>query len=202
MRTITKTVYTFDELSDEAKENAYNNDHINHDFAWDDAYRETLNRFCKIFDIKMHNWEVDYGGGNYDFEYMGDNDVFNDMTAARFSKWIYNNFYTQIVEGKYYSTKGKWINGKYNYKYRYSKIFVEHDCTLTGYFADCDILEAVFNCIDYKTNYTCMDDLIDDCLSKFFEAWSKDIEYSDSFEAYEEMANCNEWEYDENGERI
>lgn len=65
MRTITKTVYTFDELSDEAKENAYNNDHINHDFAWDDEYRETLNRFCNIFDVKMHNWEVDYGGSNY-----------------------------------------------------------------------------------------------------------------------------------------
>lgn len=200
MRHETITIYKFSELSEKAQHRAWEN---GPDFSGDCSgdFRATLAAFEKIFDISVYRWNVnDY---NYNFAYVtaGAATGAPENNPLRLARYIWNNYAEYITKGKYYSTRGRWINGKYHYKYRYSKATFDMDnCPLTGFCYDLDILQPVLDCLHYKRFFDSYDELIDACLNGFFQAWQADIEYHASPEYFAEMCEINDYEFTETGE--
>jgi len=61
MRVIEKTIYTFDELSDSAKENAREWMRVGLEYPWFNEARDSLRAFCDEFGIRV----LDYSLGDY-----------------------------------------------------------------------------------------------------------------------------------------
>lgn len=196
MRTIEINLYTFDELSADAQRRAWM-DHAGNlgEFALNQEYRATLDAFCKAFDIVCIDYEVDENAFSFDYS-LGFEP--GEMAQLRFARFIWNQYAHQIQRGKYY---GK-ISRDGRHVFRHSKATVEYSCPFTGFIADMAITGPVWDCIHYKKNYTWYPDLIDDCLTAFFEEWRNDIEYETSMEYFEEYCAANELEFYETGERF
>jgi len=58
MITIEKTLFTFDELSESAKERARENWRANMDFAWSDESLESIKAFCDYFNVTLRHWSI------------------------------------------------------------------------------------------------------------------------------------------------
>jgi hypothetical protein len=58
MRVIEKTVFTFDELNDKAKETARDWYRENMDFGGDDESKQSIDAFCGHFSTKLINWSI------------------------------------------------------------------------------------------------------------------------------------------------
>lgn len=200
MREITVKLYKFSELSEKAQRRAWETGPV---FSGDysEEFRSVLKKFEDIFDISVYRWNVnDY---TFDFAYVttGAASEAPEGNPLRLARFIWNNYAEYIQKGKYYSTPGKYIDGKYHYKYRYSKCtFAMDNCPLTGYYADQDILQPVIDCLHYKRFFNSHNDLIDECLNNFFRTWQADIEYQGSFENFAEMCEANDYEFTETGE--
>lgn len=209
MRQETMSIYLFEELPEEIQRRAWEGDQSRHNFGdidfWD--FRATLDKFAEIFEITV-KWEVD--SSRYSFDFTMNPGQWGDLAEnletirdpLRLAAWVHNNRAHLIRKGKYYSTRGKWVNGKYNYKSRHSRvIFTYEDCPLTGVCFDMDILRAVIDCITYRRTFETYDDLMTTALNEFFETWRAALEYAESLEFYAEEAAANEWEYTADGRR-
>ena len=58
MKTIAINIYSFDELNEEAKENARNWFRRGFDFAWSDESLHSIKAFCAEFNITLKDWSV------------------------------------------------------------------------------------------------------------------------------------------------
>lgn len=203
MRELTVKIYEFSELSEKARRKAWENGpDLSGDYS--DEYNATLAKFEDIFNIKVYQWDV---GGCYRYYYKyvtaGRADDCPEGDALRIARYIWNNYAEYILKGRYYSTQGRYIDGKYNYKCRYSKVTKTMDnCPLTGVIMDYDILQPVIDCLHYKRFFNNYRELIDACLDSFFRAWESEIEYLSSMEHFAEIAECNGWEFYETGEMV
>ena len=56
MKVLTINTYRFDELSDNAKDEAREWYREGQEIVWGDEWIESLNVFCKHFDVKLNNW--------------------------------------------------------------------------------------------------------------------------------------------------
>lgn len=199
MRQETINLYQFDELSERAQRRAWEN---GPDLSGDSGYefRATLEAFEKAFDIKVYHYNVDDYTYSFDFVTAGRATEAPEGDALRLARYMWNNYASEIMRGKYYST-GKWVDGKYQFKSRHSKINMEMDnCPFTGVFCDMDILGPIIACLHYREFFESFDDLITACLNDFFKAWQAEIEYRGSLENFAETAAANEWEFTETGE--
>jgi hypothetical protein len=71
MKVIETTVYSFDELSDQAKEKARDQWRANSDFLWSDEAENSIKEFCGHFGIKLIYWDVSpYSSPDYSAEYF------------------------------------------------------------------------------------------------------------------------------------
>ena len=71
MRTDTIEIYSFNELSDKAKENARNWWRSHCDFHWTDESQDSINTFCSHFGIKLTQFSVSpYQTPDYNAEYF------------------------------------------------------------------------------------------------------------------------------------
>ena len=203
MKTITTNLYEFHELNEKAQRKAWEKSSF--DFSDDHGgeFRATLAAFEKIFDIKVFHYDVGsmLFNPSFDFDTAGDAVDAPAGDPIRLAKFVWNNYADYILKGKYYSTRGAWIDGKYHYKNRHSKITKSFfDCPLTGVFCDYDILQPVIDCLHYKRFFNSYDELIHACLENFFRAWDAEIEFSCSFEYFADAADANGWYFTENGE--
>lgn len=204
MREVSVKLYSFDELPEDIQKKIWEGDQNRYNsydcYYWE--FRKTLDTFADYFGI-VCRWEVDSTHYHFDFT-ISDNETAENLETIRdplrLATWVYNNHGHHIKRGKYYSV-GKWINGQYSYKCRYSKtIYGYNDLPLTGVFCDDYILKAIVDCITYRRTFDTYDDLITTALNEFFSAWRDDLEYAESFEFYAEQAAENETEYTERGE--
>ena len=204
MKTYTIKTYLFDELSEEAKRNAYERDRHNIDGEYYNSdFRATLEEFEKAFNIIVKNYSVESYRYTFDFRESEPTNADEITDPLRLATFIWNNYADRIQKGQFYSTVGRYENGRYTFKNRRSKITKTWDeCPLTGCCFDMDILAPVIDCLTYKTQYETFDDLITDCLNRFFETWRSCLEYSESFDFYEGEAEANEWEYYEDGTKF
>ena len=102
METITKTynLYSFDELSEDAKSRAKDNITNEYWAEWifSDAH-ETLVKFCDIFNIDYRN--IDYlEPYRNEYTIKQDEDILN-LSGLRLHKYLINNYYNQLFEPKY-----------------------------------------------------------------------------------------------------
>ena len=197
MREITVKLYEFSELSEEARRRAWM-DHVDnlHEFGWDSEYRATLDAFCKAFDVLTVEYDVNENA--FDFEFSLAYEPIYYMEPLRFARFIWNQYAHQIQRGKYYGKIAR--DGRH--VFRHSKTTVEYSCPFTGFMADMAITGPVWDCIHYKKEYTCYDQLIEDCLTAFFEEWRDGMEYETSMECFEEYCDANELEFYETGARV
>lgn len=202
MRKETITIYKFNELSETAQRRAWENgpDFSDHH---SDEYRATLEAFEKVFDIRVFYKDVGNSVFCPTFHYIkaGASAAAPENRPIRLATYIWNNYAADISKGRYYFTRGRYVDGKYTYKSRHSRITFEMDnCPLTGVCMDYDILQPVLDCLHYKRFYDSIDDLFNDCLTAFFRAWDAEIEYCQSFEYFAEMCEINDYEFLETGE--
>ena len=146
MREVTMKVYTVEELSERALDRAYYDWCVDNGYPWDEENVKTLLEFERVFPVMVTDWK--YGGDyKYVIFHMTCEDEVAELEGFRLAKYIWNNYKNYIYEGKYYS-KGKYVDGKYQYVSRRSKINLEKDCPLTGYYLDYYILKPIWDFLD------------------------------------------------------
>jgi len=201
MRTITKNIYSFSELSEEAREKALQSwidDFKFEDFFLDDQ-KNTFKMFCQVFNASWESWDI-YGGVNYDLsDYR---EEVKALSGIRLIKYVWNNFKKDLYKGKYYS---KYISqNPFKYIHRYSKIILNRECVLTGFCFDDDILQPIYGVIDGKkinSNYN-FADMIEDCMKEFIKSCESEMEYMSTQEYYSEHCEANQYEFYESGETV
>lgn len=199
MKTVTleKTLYTIHELDERALEKALSDFCASSDYPWADENEGTLDVFTNIFPVRVRKWE--YGGYScpfIDFTMTCDDEI-ADLSGWRLATYIWNNYRHDLYKGKYYS-KGKYVNGKYTYKARYSKILLDSSCVLTGYCMDDEILAPIYEFLKKPDSRT-FEDLMGDCLDAWVQACNEDYESYFSMENFIDMCDANNWEFDEYG---
>ncbi|WP_434644347.1 hypothetical protein PQ692_14900 (plasmid) [Thermoanaerobacterium thermosaccharolyticum] len=193
MRTITVNIYKIDELSRNAQRKAYENWLEKGEYPWHDDNVRTLHAFEKIFPIKIKGFEYgyEYGEGrNYIyFNFIEDENIEN-LSGIRLLKYLYNNYFDYITNKKPFYGKSKT---------RKSKIIYNHDCPLTGYCMDLEILDPIYNFLKKPEDITFYT-LIRRCLYSWLDACRDDLENYFSFRNFLDIASVNKWEYLENGD--
>lgn len=215
MRVEQRKIYELSELSESAQEKAHENylNDRNFEYGWTSENKDTLYAFENIFPVKITSWEYDSNSANVSFEMTCDDDI-SALSGIRLAKYIWNNYKRDLFKGKFIgalSTNEKvyhkrirssepYTNGNRSNHY-YSAITLESNCVLTGYCLDDDILQPIYDFLN-KPDSTDFETLIENC----FEAWCKAVKNECqsqlSFEYFKDIAEANEYEFDEFGARI
>lgn len=210
MRTIEKNIYTFNELSESAKDKALENYQNNNDWFWGDEALNTLKKFADMLNIRVGNYSIDaYGHSYINFSFPYSNNNIDELSNVRLLSYLWNNYKSDLYKGKYYTVKSNKAvkhnrvtskilrDGKIFNAY-YSAITLDNCCPLTGVYFDDDILQPIFEFMDKPDNRT-FEELINDCMDSFIESCIADIEYNDSMECFAESCKANNYEFDEYG---
>lgn len=214
MKTISLTLYSFDDLQADVQKQIIEKERWNIMNSCMEAYgtdyQKTLEKFQELTDTYVRGWEVGYDG----YYYRVDSDkgpfyenpldynkdiCYNELSGKLMFRYVHNNIIPYITKGKYYS-KGKWIDGKYQNTQRYSRIITSpsNDCPLTGCCYDCAILEPLLKYYQswptYPKGYT-YKDLMEECYEAFFKSWHEEYEYwADDEDAIREELHNNNYE--------
>lgn len=193
MRTEQIKIFTITELSEDAQDYAYQKWLSHNEYPWHDENRGSLDKFEKIFPIKVKNWE--YGYGCHISFTMICEDALAEISGIRLMKHIYTHYFSDIFSRKHYSIMGK--NGKY--KYRHSRIMWEtENCPLTGYWIDNVLLDPIWEFLKKPDSRT-FKDLMGDCLHKWVHTCEDDFEACQTKEYFLDLAQANDMEYTEDG---
>jgi hypothetical protein len=190
MRTIETLAYTFDELSDEAKQNAiaeFNNSE--REYFWMEEAKDSIDKALEHFDCRSGHYSIDYSCASHSYvkwRYIRsfENEIL-EMNGARLWKLLHNRY------GIYFC--------KYKKKYRDT---FDADCPFTGVCSDIDFLAPMIKWLNAPDKGTTFKELIHECIESVLCAMQRDYEYQNS-DAYitEELIN-REYEFTENGNRI
>ena len=203
MKEIKVKLYSFDELSDDAKENAIEKARErNCAWYWDNVSEE-INALSDIAYTMGADKNVRYEFSTCSPSYIefSFGDIADGLKDIRALKYIYNNFISPFVKGKYYSTNGEYINGKYHYKYKYSKAIKEFS-SVSGMYIDFVIHDVYLEYIDKAKRHISfdVDDFIDDVEDRLCKTILEAAEEYDSKENWRERLLDNEDEiYNEDG---
>lgn len=218
MKTIELKIYSFDELSKEAKENAINDIRNNHaddyDYIWQEAYK-SVKEFNNRFNIKegSRSW-LDYNINHWD-----DNIV--ELKGLRLRTWLINNHWHDIMSRKFFNafgdnrivihrnvkvhrydmSKGARVSSSNFY---YSSIMYHYSCPLTGVCYDMDLLDPIKKFIDWEgdnLHEITIEDLLNDCYNSLRKSIESEIEYNESDEGIIEHIEDNGFEFTEDGEK-
>lgn len=130
MKTININLYSFDELTDEAKLAAiddYREKYMSY-YPWEDYDNNTIKTICRILNV-----EPFYINTFHSFNTNAIDEDILELTNNRALAYIMNNYISPYFKGKYIS---KTMN-----KSRYSKVFSEF--RLTGYDLDYTMIDAL-----------------------------------------------------------
>lgn len=159
MRTETKNIYKFDELSP----------------LYEDA--ESLKAIAKHIGV---TYELNNDGVyiNIDFYCGNKTDEEMELSGRRAIAYVWNNYIETALTGKYYSTPMKQINGKYHYKNTYSKCIKEFNCPFTGTSADYNLYYTWKEFIEkMRTNQNLkVSDFIELLADRITKSWNRTID--------------------------
>lgn len=201
MKEITIKLYEFDELSEEVRKKIADNQSFKVMESVMDChnseYEDSLNHFEDATGFNVKNWEVGYGTSNYRIESQGiimgtyDFPIYAEECRGKLLfRWC-RDFIDNNKKGKYY---GKLIPHEKDRNHpaglehikRYSKVLSEPIeggwCPWTGVCTDCPLVEPIvdfylnFHRGKFTENYS-LEDLIEDCVCKFFGEWRSEYEY-------------------------
>ena len=201
MRTIETKVYQYEELSEQAKENARNSlrDRLsgNRIEIESDDYWNTLKKIEEIFGIKVRDWSVNgYSPTYFRFYFVNlDEDIENE---PKFLLRYLNRFVIPCIDTRvtYYAK-----NHYENHKKRKSRIlsYPKYDFCITGAWTDIAVDDALNNIKESIMQGKSAREFVRNMLNNFFERWNKDYEYAYSDESIEDEIVNNEYEFLENG---
>jgi len=215
MKTIEIQLYSFDELTEDAKSNAirhYQNNILSFDFIYSDA-EKTVDAFCNAFNVKSgsRSW-LDCNTSNID------DDVLN-LKGFRLQKYIWNNYQNTLYKGKFYNSiannkilihpcikvhyydvsKGAICSSSNFY---YSRIQKTNSCVLTGICYDNDLLSPIYEFLqkrDFSNCSTSFDDLLRECFYNLKKSIENEIDYRNSDEAIIEDLEANDYDFLKDG---
>ena len=201
MRTIETKVYQYEELSEQAKENARNSlrDRLsgNRIDAEADDYRNTLKKIEEIFGIKVRDWSVNgYSPTYFRFDFVNlDEDIENE---PKFLLRYLNRYVLPCIDcRKTYYAKNHYVN----HKKRKSRIlsYPIYDFCITGAWTDIAVDDALNNIKESIIQGKSAREFVSDMLDSFFNQWNEDYEDACSDESIEDGIMNNEYEFLENG---
>lgn len=119
-----------------------------------------MKAFEDMTDTRVYNWEVGYERYDFSYEFKYKDPIYEHPTdyhrdifpenlcGKLLFRYINNNIMPYIIKGKYFSTSGKYIDGKYKYRHKYSRVMFDYgdNCPLTGMCYDYYLLKPI---IDY-----------------------------------------------------
>lgn len=192
MKTIEITIYKFEELSSEAQENAINKwreSETEYYFASDNE--ASLKAFTDIFPIRVRDFSYDAYSHSERTVYTGEADH-QTLTGARLVAHIYNNYGSVLFPAKTYTLKSG--------KKRKSKIFVDLEMVMTGYYMDNVLLDPIYDFLKNGGKYTDWEDLLSDCVYQWGKACQADCHYQQTAEYIKETIIANEYDFTSEGE--
>lgn len=177
MRTITKNVYQFSELSDEAKQTALEKNAETEEYFWGRDAITSLEKFAEHFNCTLKNYQIDWTE-----KYR--NEVKFDVPEY-VQDWTEKELKAQILSmGKFNKKTLKGIG----------------ECKFTGVCFDEDAADGAREAF-FKGERD-----IKEILYAGYESWYKscnaDYEYQLSEEGYAEHCEANDYEFYEDGEMI
>lgn len=204
MKKLVCNLYSFGELSEDAKHNVCENDR-QRDYNWGYICQEsdaservaTLDAFCKVFGIK---YRLDYDHCHrfitWRFE---DSDIYDEGISGKYLLRFLNKFYYQIRKRKYF---GKLVPHEKDedhpagceHVFRHSRItWEEQTCPFTGMCYDCDILDKIFEWYKKPDWKITLRDLFEEVFSHYLKLWSDEDDYRMTDESIGDMIQAN-WE--------
>ena len=216
MKEITIRLYTFDELSDEAKKRAHET-FLSTGDCWGasgDA-TATIKKVEELFGIKLSDWEIGSSCPRYPTVTFQDSrwhDDALDLKGNRARAYLWNNFGKVLLTGRYHS---KWRGTKYAHSRLFFDRVYDGTCPLTGVCFDCDALDPMaYFCFGVvwngekrvpsgrllrADNAVTVKSVIQDCVYSMFKAFNADCETSESMDYFAELCEVNGWTFEEDG---
>jgi len=192
--TITREIYTFDELDDRTKANVlddWRNDTT--EYAWSDEWIESLNAFADDTGMGIDDYSLSpyaYSYVKWSFE-LDDIDK-SELTGLRLRTWLVNNWVGGWTTGKYYH-KGR--------KGRHSKCQFEVSCPFTGVISDCTLMEPVLAFIA-KPDDRSLKDVIEECFDAFVKGYQEDMAAQDRDDYIIDTIEANGYEFYATGSMV
>lgn len=194
MREINFKVYSYDELSDEAKRIAIEKSRqsvgdVCSEFD-SDEYRTTLNKIEQIFGIEVKRWEVRLCSRPW-FEFSFDDYSYNDGEdcGELLFRYLNREILPHVNNFKYYS-KGR--------NHKRSKVVLDpygYSYCLTGCWSDIAVDDALNNMWDAVRRGDSCYDFVNNMRHDFFNNWQRDMEavYEDDYIAEHISENGDEF---------
>lgn len=186
MRTVTRTLYTYEELSPKAQERARDGYRsIDTDWGWGEEYRHSLEAGLRLFGATSRDWQVDASGGwitlrelpedpnEEQLRYLRHGAEPEPMEGARLARWIEREYGDTLARG----------------------------CPFTGMCADEGFLDPVRAFLRAPKRGTTWPDLVRACAESWAQAVSADIAFQASDEAVAETIVANGYEFTAEGSR-
>lgn len=198
MKTKTINIYSFSELSQEAREHAIEQYREgNTEILWASEIFESLKGlFENCNGVKLKDYSL--GECNSWLSVSFTNDEVENLSGKRAMAWIENNLLCNIrIPENSFAMNGTRLKlAQYGQYYRAGMI---KPCPFTGYCADDDFLDSLLKDIkegsDLKTAF-------EGLASEYQKIINNEIEYQNSEEYIAEHFETNEYEFDEEGNRI
>jgi hypothetical protein len=215
MRTECKTIYSINELSDEAKEKALQRYCEKHEYRYDEVMA-TLNKGLEVLGFQVINYRIDCSSANqswvrYNFIQNRYGEEINELTGQRLYAYLVGISW-EFVKTRVYSlhANGKKKSCYFSYKYdkctkkrfsRILKIDTIDNCPLTGVWSDNDFLDPIVEFLKKPDTTTTFGDIVENCVHSLFVAMEKDYESELTMEYFVDCAEANEYEFYEDGTR-
>ncbi len=203
MRTL--NVFTFNELSDTAKQKAvecYRAYRGGDDFYFSE-YKACLEAFAEDIGININNWSYGLDGCTVDFDF-GELEILNTITGARAYAWVVNNVKGLRPGPRVYAVSREVNRHGFTRNERIvkrvSRVYSADDyCNYTGVWCDEYLLQP-FREFLVKPDSRSVEDLIKEAIDSYCCALHDDLEFRESDESLtEELINGDSPEFFENG---
>jgi len=185
MKTVRIKIYKFNELSEEAKQNAIDYFRSSNDYFYmGSEILDSINRGLDHFGGELSDYSIDWQNINnstYLIKYSVSEDI-QQLSGVRLWKYLNNSGLLHIRD-------------KYN-----KKIIplLSGNCPLTGVCFDESFLDAVRNFIARPSDIS-FTELMEDCVYNTIKAGCNDCEYQQSEEAIIETIEANEYDFKDDG---
>ena len=203
MKTIEVKIYSFDELTETAQQNAINHFRQIQDFSFE--FEEIISSVKKL--IEVLNLK---GGDTYaNLKYWHIEDEILQLSGVRLYKYILNNYGYALFKPKYLKRIDKAVNYKQFickqhkdhkgniYTQLYSKYKITDSGVLTGFCYDDDILKPVYEFLKNPCKYTTFEHLIQDIENAISKTFQDAEEWLNSDEYIINMIQANGYEFTE-----
>jgi len=206
MKTIEIKIYSFNELTEEAKQTALSEYRENtHDDFYSQEVTESVKKVLELFNLKTGNYYSDIRTGHID-------DNILNLSGVRLCKYLVNNYFADLFKPEYIKTidgRKKW--GKlYICKYftgksgEHTQIYSKwkkynNSCTLTGACYDNDILNPIYDFLNKPEKTTTFEDLLQDIGNAISKTYKDVEEWVNSEEFIIDMIENNDYQFTEYG---